>query len=259
MHPDVTNVEDRPALVDTNLLHRSKSAGAGHTYTGAPVAFTDTMHMQKVIGNASWRMHGHAAPPVHLTRGSFARVRASRSSTWTPPKANVATPTDLEKRAQQLQGLLQETLRLAVETGPRGFIRSMQAGAAVSSLVQEYLASGGRIDPPQVVLRKLFEKLGATYIKLGQFIASSPSLFPDEYVLEFQKCLDKTQPLPYAVIKGVLEQELKQPLDEVFSYIDPQPLASASVAQVGVLGGQPCSGMVCNGLQGPFTGRMLSG
>jgi aarF domain-containing kinase len=85
-----------------------------------------------------------------------------------------------------------------------------------------------------VVLRKLFERLGATYIKLGQFIASSPSLFPDEYVLEFQKCLDKTQPLPYAVIKGVLEKELKQPLDEVFSYIDPQPLASASVAQVGL-------------------------
>lgn len=32
----------------------------------------------------------------------------------------------------------------------------------------------------QVVLRKLFEKLGATYIKLGQFIASSPTLFPEE-------------------------------------------------------------------------------
>ena len=28
----------------------------------------------------------------------------------------------------------------------------------------------------QVVLRKLFERLGSTYIKLGQFIASSPTL-----------------------------------------------------------------------------------
>jgi predicted unusual protein kinase regulating ubiquinone biosynthesis (AarF/ABC1/UbiB family) len=44
---------------------------------------------------------------------------------------------------------------------------------------------------PQL-LRETFEKLGATYIKLGQFIASSPSLFPRAYVEEFQSCLDQT-------------------------------------------------------------------
>ena len=48
---------------------------------------------------------------------------------------------------------------------------------------------------------RLFEKLGSTYIKLGQFIASSPSLFPDEYVLEFQKCLDSTDAVPYSEIR----------------------------------------------------------
>jgi 2,4-dichlorophenol 6-monooxygenase len=36
------------------------------------------------------------------------------------------------------------------------------------------------------------EELGATYVKVGQFIASSPTLFPPEYVQEFQKTLDKT-------------------------------------------------------------------
>lgn len=57
--------------------------------------------------------------------------------------------------------------------------------------------------PPSapVVLRRLFEQLGSTYVKLGQFIASSPTLFPEEYVLEFQKCLDKTPPLPFSTIK----------------------------------------------------------
>lgn len=45
----------------------------------------------------------------------------------------------------------------------------------------------------QVILRKLFERLGATYIKLGQFVASSPSLFPDEYVVEFQKLLGESK------------------------------------------------------------------
>ena len=38
------------------------------------------------------------------------------------------------------------------------------------------------------MLRKLFEKLGSTYVKLGQFIASSPTVFPAEYVREFQSC-----------------------------------------------------------------------
>ena len=78
----------------------------------------------------------------------------------------------------------------------------------------------------------MFEKLGATYIKLGQFIASSPTLFPQAYVLEFQKCLDKTDPVPWNTIKRTIQEELTQPIDSVFSSIDPQPLATASVAQV---------------------------
>jgi hypothetical protein len=33
--------------------------------------------------------------------------------------------------------------------------------------------------------------------QLGQFIASSPTIFPPEFVLEFQKCLDQTEPVPF--------------------------------------------------------------
>ena len=84
----------------------------------------------------------------------------------------------------------------------------------------------------QVVLRKLFEKLGATYIKLGQFIASSPTLFPEEYVLEFQKCLDRTEPVPWEVIKKTIDRELATGADNIFSEINRVPLATASIAQV---------------------------
>lgn len=84
----------------------------------------------------------------------------------------------------------------------------------------------------QVTLRKLFEKLGPTYIKLGQFIASSPTLFPEEYVLEFSKCLDRAEPVPWTQIQGTLQRELQRPLDEIFASLDPTPLASASIAQV---------------------------
>lgn len=66
----------------------------------------------------------------------------------------------------------------------------------------------------------------------GQFIASSPTLFPEEYVLEFEKCLDRTEPVAWQVIKKTIQQELGRPIEDVFLSVDPIPLASASVAQV---------------------------
>ncbi len=81
-------------------------------------------------------------------------------------------------------------------------------------------------------VRETFEQLGATYIKLGQLIASSPSVFPREYVEEFQSCLDQTPPIPFDQVIAVMEQDLERPIDELFESIDPQPLASASIAQV---------------------------
>lgn len=81
-------------------------------------------------------------------------------------------------------------------------------------------------------LRRTCESLGATYIKLGQFIASSPSLFPEEYVSEFQKCLDRTPPLPFHYIRETVEAELGGSLESHYQWVDPTPLASASIAQV---------------------------
>lgn len=83
------------------------------------------------------------------------------------------------------------------------------------------------------LMRETFESLGSTYIKLGQFIASTPSLFPREYVEEFQGCLDQTPTLPFSYVQGVLASEFEgRDLSQVFSYIDEKPLASASIAQV---------------------------
>lgn len=91
---------------------------------------------------------------------------------------------------------------------------------------------GGDRPPAPQLLRETFESLGATYIKLGQFIASSPTFFPKEYVEEFQYCLGRTPSLPFGVIKRIIREELDQPVDQVFSEIDPVALASASIAQV---------------------------
>ncbi len=83
-----------------------------------------------------------------------------------------------------------------------------------------------------VELRELFVRLGPTYIKFGQLIASSNGLFPERYVREFQKCLDRVPPEPWDVVRQTLTLALGQPPEQVFTTIDTQPIASASIAQV---------------------------
>lgn len=109
----------------------------------------------------------------------------------------------------------------------------LQKTASVAGLSALRVAKGDQMDAQ--LLREAFEQMGVTYIKLGQFIASTPSIFPREYVLAFQGCLDQTTPVPFANIRSVLIEELEtdsRGLGDIFSYIDPVPLASASIAQV---------------------------
>lgn len=112
----------------------------------------------------------------------------------------------------------------------KGYARIGQTASVVAKHSARLLL--GQKQPVPKNLRKIFEDLGATYIKLGQFIASSPTFFPKEYVDEFQKCLDKTPPFPFETAKQIIEKELGKPLHEVYAHIDPVALASASIAQV---------------------------
>lgn len=117
-----------------------------------------------------------------------------------------------------------------ISNGLKSGLRLGQTARAISVTGIRWL--GGHRPPTPVMMREAFERLGATYIKLGQFIASAPSLFPREYVEAFQGCLDSVPTLPWSQIEAVLKQEFDQPLDEIFASIDHQALASASIAQV---------------------------
>jgi aarF domain-containing kinase len=112
----------------------------------------------------------------------------------------------------------------------KGALRLGQTGRVIAGTGVHWLL-GDRPPPPRLV-RQTFERLGATYVKLGQFVASSPSIFPDAWVTEFQHCLDKTTPLPWRTIRRALREELGDRLESAFQWVDPEPLASASIAQV---------------------------
>ncbi|MBS3803649.1 MAG: AarF/ABC1/UbiB kinase family protein [Oleiphilaceae bacterium] len=118
----------------------------------------------------------------------------------------------------------------SLSNGVKGVFRIGQTATVLGRTGVNWLR-GDRPPVPRL-LRETFESLGATYIKLGQFIASSPTFFPKEYVEEFQNCLDRTPSLPFGVMKRILREELGRPIDEVYAEIDPVPLASASIAQV---------------------------
>ena len=81
-------------------------------------------------------------------------------------------------------------------------------------------------------LRVAAEKLGPTYIKLGQIIASGDGIFPPELVAEFKWCRDQVTPEPWPVVEQVLTEELGGPLSTVFAAVEHAPLAAASIAQV---------------------------
>ncbi|MBI4980330.1 AarF/ABC1/UbiB kinase family protein, partial [Candidatus Woesearchaeota archaeon] len=81
-------------------------------------------------------------------------------------------------------------------------------------------------------LRKSFERLGPTFVKLGQLLSLRPDLVPIEYSSEFVKLQDHVPAFLYAQVKQIIEEDLKKPLSTVFKSFDQKPIASASIAQV---------------------------
>jgi ubiquinone biosynthesis protein len=81
-------------------------------------------------------------------------------------------------------------------------------------------------------LRLLFEELGPTFIKLGQFLSLRSDLLPDEVTSELQKLQYGAAPLAFQRLEPVLVEELGADWRKHFASFDPQPVASASIAQV---------------------------
>ncbi|MFI5372308.1 MAG: AarF/ABC1/UbiB kinase family protein, partial [Candidatus Eisenbacteria bacterium] len=57
-------------------------------------------------------------------------------------------------------------------------------------------------------LRRAFEHLGSSYVKLGQIISGGEGLFPDEVVAEFKLLRDQVPPEPFDEVRAVIEIDL---------------------------------------------------
>ncbi|MGY6637985.1 MAG: 2-polyprenylphenol 6-hydroxylase [Erythrobacter sp.] len=77
-----------------------------------------------------------------------------------------------------------------------------------------------------------FRAIGPAAIKLGQSLATRPDLVGEEAAQNLLSLQDSLPPVPFAEIKAAIESSFGQPIDKLFSEIDPVPVGAASIAQV---------------------------
>jgi ubiquinone biosynthesis protein len=81
-------------------------------------------------------------------------------------------------------------------------------------------------------LRWYFEACGGGYVKIGQLLATRYDLLRPEYTDELGKLLDSLRPVPTRKIVQEIERGLRRPVSDAFASFEPDPLATASLAQV---------------------------
>jgi ubiquinone biosynthesis protein len=177
-----------------------------------------------------------APVPVHLDPTDLDRGSFSDTPPWT-----LDDPEALPWR----QGLADVRARVVAEVpalttpdrwppGRRLVTVSRRLGTAVGLWAAREKRIGGAASRAGISrrLRVAAERLGPTYIKLGQIISSGQGIFPEELVGEFSLLRDKVPAEPFRVVREVIEADLDRPLEDVFRWVDRTPLAAASIAQV---------------------------
>ncbi|XP_010532046.1 PREDICTED: uncharacterized aarF domain-containing protein kinase At1g79600, chloroplastic-like [Tarenaya hassleriana] len=81
-------------------------------------------------------------------------------------------------------------------------------------------------------LRRIFTRLGPTFVKLGQGLSTRPDLCPPDYLEELAELQDALPTFPDAEAFSCIEKELGLSLDSIFSSISAAPIAAASLGQV---------------------------
>jgi ubiquinone biosynthesis protein len=92
---------------------------------------------------------------------------------------------------------------------------------------------GRRFDQPRGVrLRMALEQLGPIFIKFGQVLSTRRDLLPLDVADELAKLQDRVPPFPAAKAAALVERAFGGKLEDLFASFEPEPVASASIAQV---------------------------
>ncbi|HET6891837.1 MAG TPA: AarF/UbiB family protein [Pyrinomonadaceae bacterium] len=117
---------------------------------------------------------------------------------------------------------------LLVKYGRSDLVR--QTGLGESIEIDERISEG--VAPKAEELAADLEKLGPTFIKLGQLLSTRADLLPAPYLEELTRLQDQVEPFPYEEVDRIVSQELGVRISKAFASFDPTPIAAASLAQV---------------------------
>lgn len=103
-----------------------------------------------------------------------------------------------------------------------------------SSLVYDFLVGQDEEIVPYRArqLRNLLCDLGPSFIKAGQVLANRPDIIREDYMNELCILQDDVPPFPNQVAFSIIEEELGQPIERLFSKISSETIAAASLGQV---------------------------
>ncbi|HKY30436.1 MAG TPA: AarF/UbiB family protein [Pyrinomonadaceae bacterium] len=106
-----------------------------------------------------------------------------------------------------------------------------QSGLQESVELHEHTAEEGAAGKAEELAADL-EKLGPTFIKLGQLLSTRADLLPPPYLEALSRLQDQVEPFPYEEVDRIVSEELGVRLSKAFTEFEPKPLAAASLAQV---------------------------
>ena len=91
--------------------------------------------------------------------------------------------------------------------------------------------------PPEVVaeaksLADDLERLGPTFVKLGQLLSTRPDVLPPAYLTALARLQDKVEPFPFSEVERIIADELGIRISKAFAEFEPTPVAAASLGQV---------------------------
>lgn len=81
-------------------------------------------------------------------------------------------------------------------------------------------------------IRMAMDDLGPTFVKFGQLLSNRPDILPMAFIEELEQLQKHVKPFDFKEAKNILEKEASRKCSETFLDINPEPLASGSIAQV---------------------------
>ena len=116
------------------------------------------------------------------------------------------------------------------------FVKYGRSDLVKETGLDETLEAGQRVSPKEAAkageLAADLEKLGPTFIKLGQLLSSRVELMPRAYLDALARLQDKVEPFAFDEVEKIVASELGARMSKAFSDFDVTPMAAASLGQV---------------------------